>query len=251
MHVALMDTYSNQEFAEIVKKSFNYSDCLRLLGYNSNSGASTKRLKQKIKQLNIDASHFTTNNVVLNKIKRTRENVFCKNSTCSQKILRDWYKKENIEYICTICGQKPEWNGKPLTLILDHIDGDNKNDQLDNLRWVCPNCNMQLDTTNARNPHRTHEFHYCDICGRQINYRQKRCSDCIKKHGLYTKGKHKKDLPITREELKDLIRKKSFVQIGIDFKVTDNAIRKWCKRYNLPFKTYEIKKISDSDWKNI
>ena len=95
------------------------------------------------------------------------------------------------------------------------------------------------------------KFNNCDICGKRINYRQKRCSECIKKYGLYTKGKHKKDLPVTREELKNLIRNKSFRQIGIDFKVTDNAIRKWCKRYNLPFKAYEIKKIPDSDWEKI
>ena len=41
--------------------------------------------------------------------------------------------------------------GKALTLILDHINGRNHDDRLENLRWVCPNCNQQLDTTNGRN----------------------------------------------------------------------------------------------------
>ena len=36
-------------------------------------------------------------------------------------------------------------------MILDHINGDNKDDRLENLRWVCPNCNYQLDTTNGKN----------------------------------------------------------------------------------------------------
>ena len=42
---------------------------------------------------------------------------------------------------------KPIWQGKPLTLILDHINGKNNDDRLENLRWVCPNCNRQLPTT--------------------------------------------------------------------------------------------------------
>ena len=43
------------------------------------------------------------------------------------------------------------WNGKELVLILDHINGKNRDDRLDNLRWVCPNCNAQLETFGTRN----------------------------------------------------------------------------------------------------
>ena len=44
---------------------------------------------------------------------------------------------------CSICGQQPKWNGKPLIMILDHINGNHRDDRLENLRWVCPNCNYQ------------------------------------------------------------------------------------------------------------
>ena len=43
-------------------------------------------------------------------------------------------------------------------------------------------------------------------------------------------------MPVTREELKNLIRTESFVKIGEKFAVTDNAIRKWCDKFNLPKK---------------
>lgn len=55
----------------------------------------------------------------------------------------------------------------------------------------------------------------------------------------------------TRDELKALIRNKSFVKIGEDYGRTDNAIRKWCDFYSLPRKKTDIKKISDEDWKII
>lgn len=51
-----------------------------------------------------------------------------------------------------------------------------------------------------------------------------------------------------REILKNLIRNNSFLSIGLQFGVSDNAVRKWCKKYNLPYKKNEIKNISDSDW---
>lgn len=246
--VSLMDTYSDQEFKKIVQKSYSYSECLKFLGYNSNSGDSTNRLKEKIKEMNIDISHFSLKK---EPIKRNRENVFCKNSSCNQHTLRNWYLKENLPYVCTICGQIPIWNNKPLTLILDHINGKNNDNELSNLRWVCPNCNIQLETTNARNPNKKQENNYCVTCGKRIPYQNKRCSECREKYGKYISHYSHKELPVNREELKNLIRNNSFKKLGEQFKVSDNAIRKWCKKYNLPFKTSDIKNLSDSEWKEI
>ena len=47
---------------------------------------------------------------------------------------------------CAGCGLFPEWLGNPLTLHLDHVDGNNKNNELANLRFLCPNCHQQTDT---------------------------------------------------------------------------------------------------------
>lgn len=52
---------------------------------------------------------------------------------------------------CAICRQAAEWNGLPLTLVLDHVDGDATNNRRANLRLVCPNCDSQLPTYKSRN----------------------------------------------------------------------------------------------------
>ena len=58
-------------------------------------------------------------------------------------------------------------------------------------------------------------------------------------------------MPITREQLKKLIREQPFTTIAKSFNVSDNAIRKWCDKFKLPRKKTEIKKYSDQEWKLI
>ena len=55
--------------------------------------------------------------------------------------------------VCAICGMKPEWNGKELIFIIDHIDGFASHNYRDNLRCICPNCDSQLDTYKSKNKH--------------------------------------------------------------------------------------------------
>ena len=64
------------------------------------------------------------------------------------------------------------------------------------------------------------------------------------------KERQNPNLP-TREVLKELIKTDSFVSIGKQFGVSDNMVRKWCKKYNLPFTKTEIKRYSEEDWINI
>lgn len=153
---AKIDLFTNEEFEQIVKNSSNLLEVAKKLGYTSHSGDNGTRIRKRIDSLNISTEHFSLGNK--RPMKRNPENIFIENSTADQKTLRKYYLKgEYTPYICAICGQEPFWNNKPMTLILDHINGHNKDDRLNNLRWVCPNCNSQLETTNGKNIKRLRE----------------------------------------------------------------------------------------------
>lgn len=72
-----------------------------------------------------------------------------KNGTASTKTLRKWFLKYK-KYECSCCGIN-EWQGEELTLQLDHIDGNRKNNSKKNLRWLCPNCHSQTKTWGNKN----------------------------------------------------------------------------------------------------
>jgi RNase P subunit RPR2 len=62
------------------------------------------------------------------------------------KLLKEGIKKHQCE-MCKIT----EWMGKPVPVELDHIDGNRYNNDLSNLRVLCPNCHAQTDTYSGKN----------------------------------------------------------------------------------------------------
>jgi len=88
------------------------------------------------------------------------------------------------------------------------------------------------------------EPNHCIDCGKIIDSRSQRCEDCEHKR------QRRAEWP-QRDELKKLIRSKSFCAIGKQFNVSDNTIRKWCKNYNLPTKKSKIKQYSDKEWEEV
>ena len=229
--LSLLTSYSKEDLENLVASSNSWHDLSKKIGYNCNSGDLKKQIQKRIEVFNIDVSHFKR--VAKTAVQRNEENIFIENSTADQSVVRRWYKKNNYTpYKCSICEMEPFWNGKKLTLILDHINGKNTDDRIENLRWVCPNCNMQLPTTNRRKINTS----YDTDCKKITNENQKTLLNV---------------LPVTREELKNLIRTTPFVKIGEKFKVTDNTIRKWCDKLGLPRRVCDIKKYSDEEWSKI
>lgn len=85
-------------------------------------------------------------------IRLHNNDVFIVNSTYARhNIKRRILEECMIPYVCSCCGIGPEWMGKPMPLILDHINGINNDNRLENLRFVCSNCDTQLDTYKSKN----------------------------------------------------------------------------------------------------
>ena len=138
MSKALIDNFTVEELEELVANSTSMYELSLKLGYTA-KGNNGKTIRSRLEKYNISTNHFT--GVGKKSLKRTPENTFIESSTASQSVLRRMYiKGEYTPYKCSICGLEPFWNGKELTLTLDHINGINNDDRLENLRWVCPNC---------------------------------------------------------------------------------------------------------------
>lgn len=264
----LIDTYSKDQLSEIVSNSLSLAEVIITLGYNTNHGSNYNTVKKRLKEYGISTDHFRYKGTP----RRTSDDVFCINSTVSQNALRNWYKKISDDSICKICGQSILWNGRKLTMILDHINGDNHDNRPGNLRWICPNCNSQLDTFAGRNinkckhhttPRRNDEQclievderhsvevvesipetkrkikkgrikKLCPVCGsNHMSENSKMCKSC--------RQKENRKLWASREDLEKLIYNVPMVEIGKMYGVSDNAIRKWCKAYDLPFKLKDL-----------
>ena len=162
---------------------------------------------------------------------------------------------------CSCCGLSSIWNNKPLTLHVDHINGDRKNNDFSNLRFLCPNCHSQTDTYCGRNikgnkrrasakvfrefleamGHAELEKYlsdntYEDLCKkhsitRQVIWKFLK-SKGITKPTKYSTAKHslrKVDNRPTKDELLKLVSSMPMTEVGKKFGVSDNAIRKWCR----------------------
>ena len=157
-----LQPYTKDWLQELCLNIYSLAEVLKKAG-RKQGGGSQATLKKKIEEYQIDISHFTGQTWNKGKtssddsrIKATRkidnEKILCENSLVSRSVLRRRIIAENLlEYKCSSCNNTGEWLNQPLSLQLDHINGINNDNRLENLRWLCPNCHSQTDTFAGKN----------------------------------------------------------------------------------------------------
>lgn len=154
----MSEKYTKQMLEKAAKKSESVTGVMRELGITYLSGNMRTHIKKRLEHHKIDTSHFLGSNWVKGKKspkRLTPKDVFvydrCNGNKEKVATLRRCMIESGIEHSCKFCDLSSEWNSKPLTLQIDHIDGDFLNNKINNLRFLCPNCHSQTETFGGKN----------------------------------------------------------------------------------------------------
>lgn len=144
---------SKEEIIFIINSSKSKREVIFKLGLKP-AGGNYQTLDKFIKTNNVDISHFSGKSWNKNiKIGPKKDlNLYLNNTYAiqSNKLKKRLLSEKIFESVCSSCLGKT-WLDNPIPLELDHIDGNNQNNNLDNLRLLCPNCHSLTPTYRGRN----------------------------------------------------------------------------------------------------
>jgi len=213
------------ELEEVVKISNSLSIILSNCGLSNNGGGRYKVLQKRLIEDNIDYSHIklgldsNSGRKFVSTDKIDFSEILIENSTYDRAGLKRRLLCDGLLINkCYICNQLPEWNGKPLTLQIDHINGINNDNRIENLRILCPHCHTQTSTFAGRNLKRR---------------RSPRPSKLNPNWRNNPKLSVRKVERPSKEELEKLLWKMPTTKIAEQFGVSDKAIGKWAKSYGI------------------
>lgn len=219
-----LQSFTVRELQTLLNESKSFREFMGKVGYITNGSSGYENAKKQIKALGLQIPKYAHYSVHIVKDKRSNDDIFVVNSTYARKNLKKRIIEQKlIPYQCR-CGNTGEWEGKRLSLQLEHKNGINNDNRLDNLEFLCPNCHSQSDTfagkkLKGKRKDATRDF--CS-CGAQKYAYAKMCDKC-------SSVAQRKVLRPSYDELLDNIKKLGYSATGRLYGVSDNAIRKWLK----------------------
>lgn len=220
-------TWTREEFVAAIASSTTILEVLHKLHLTVNSGNYATFHKYKLRW-NVDTSHFIGSRKGLIPAPKQEpaplETVLVENSFYAAHMLKKRLTREGIlPYQCAECALK-EWRGKPLTLQLDHRNGNKFDNRLENLRLLCPNCHSQTATYAGKN----RRTHFCVDCGKHIGSKHPRCQKCAN-----TVNAVAREIAIWPpvETLMRMVVETSYEAVGRSLGVTGAAVKKRIKNH--------------------
>ena len=244
--------YSDEDFTAAVKESISIAQVLKKLG-QAPHGGSYKTFNLRAKKLGIDISHFLGEGHLKGKTHNWSPKISLTDLLVanSDRALYTYHKQRIIDEgllknECSKCGLKDEWQGEPIVLHLDHINGDHFDHRIENLRLLCPNCHSQTPTYCSKNfkfndpkireaeliPQEK-EVHKCETCGDVLkDGRYSNCRKCYNENRKLLQTPYERTTKIVWpaiEELQSKLETISYLALAKELGVSDNAIRKHIK----------------------
>lgn len=210
---------TKEEMSVILKESKSLREVIVKFGLSPNGSGGYRNIKNKISSFGLEIPSYKYYGDHQKYNKKDNNEIFIENSTYPRKDLKKRLIKDKlINYSCEICGNDGNHQEKTLSLQLDHKNGINNDNRIENLRFLCPNCHSQTSTYGGK----SRKGSYICECGNEMYKTSTKCRKCLSIEQRIVERP-----PI--EQIKEDVITFGYSGAGRKYGVSDNAIRKWLK----------------------